>query len=224
MGREIEMKIALTQEEFLSVYKAIYGEEKYSKIQFGKVQLLFKQDKNYSRYKTHKERKASSEPKIIRLRKEEIIELEKPVDFTNQNMSKVSEIFKSFRSPENKNQSFFTIKYKTRQDGIEFNREDETFVEKQEVIEEMLEIAGYECWFTKEKCAWSSHCTSSILDNTDFHLELEAVNNLLYLEVEVTESDKNPDAIKNGIIEFIKTLKINPEHKDSRSWVEILSV
>ena len=106
MGREIEMKIALTQEEFLSVYKAIYGEEKYSEIQFGKVQLLFKQDKNYSRYKTHKERKASSEPKVIRLRKEEIIELEKPVDFTNQNMSKVSEIFKSFCSPENKNQSF----------------------------------------------------------------------------------------------------------------------
>lgn len=223
MGREIEMKIALTSQEFLSVYKAIYGEEKYSQIQFGEVQLLFKQDKNFSRYKTHEERKASNEPKVIRLRKEEILEINKPLDFSNQDMSKVSDYFKSFCRPSNKHQSFFTIKYKTKQDGIEFNKEDETFVEDQNVIEEMLEIAGYECWFTKEKCAWSSHCKCSALDNTDFHLELEAVNNLLYLEVEVTDSDKTPDLIKNGIIEFIKILKINPEHKDSRSWVEILN-
>ena len=57
----------------------------------------------------------------------------------------------------------------------------------------------------------------------EFHLELEAVNNLLYLEVEVTDESLEADKVKEKIAEFMSLLKVNPEKRDSRSWVEILN-
>lgn len=199
MGREIEIKIPLTDLEYNRILSQIQGDEKAEKVEditFGKTVKLFKQDEYYSLYDTRQERLAAGEPQVLRIRTED--------DGTQK-------------------KSYFTIKFKTRQNGVELNKEDETFVENPEVIRELFEVAKYKRWFNKEKDAWSVHCESKVLPGVDFHLELEKVNNLPYVEIEVTDEQGDADVIKKALSDFVKLLGLNPENKDSRSWVEIIS-
>lgn len=196
MGREIEIKIPLKSEDYNSIYSAINKETVINGITFGSVEKLFKQDEYYSLYDTRAERLENGEPQVIRIRTEDNGEEKK---------------------------AYFTLKRKTRQNGIELNKEDESFVSDADVIRDILQISKYKCWFKKEKSAFSVYCKSSVLPGIDFHLELEKVNNLPYVEIEVTDEQKDADVVKTALGEFVKLLGLNPEDKDSRSWVEIIN-
>ena len=65
-------------------------------------------------------------------------------------------------------------------------------------------------------------CKFSSFEGVSFHLELEIVNELKYVEIEVTDTQESAKDIKAGLTEFVKALKLDPLKKDSRSWVEII--
>ena len=54
-------------------------------------------------------------------------------------------------------------------------------------------------------------------------MELEIVNELKYVEIEVTDTDGSAKDIKAGLTQFVKALNLDPLKKDSRSWVEIIN-
>ena len=149
--------------------------------------------------------------------------------------------------------AFFTIKTKDIRNGVEFNNEEETAVEDAEVLRSFFSKTGFECWFRKEKIAFSSHCTvfqgAPLSDNDcsardaapsevgldksecnqeveplSFHLELEIINSeLTYLEIEYTENDAQPEFIRAQLENLVRRLGLNPAKKDSRSWVQIIN-
>lgn len=195
LGREIEIKIPLEAGQFERIYEAMTGVGTDG-IKFGKTTHLYKKDEYYSLYDSREERLASDEPQVIRIRTEDDGVEEK---------------------------AYFTLKRKTKQNGIELNKEDETYVEDADVLRDLLSFSKYKCWFKKEKDAFSSHCNSSVLENVDFHLELEKVNGMPYVELEVTDESGDADKIKIALGEFVKLLGLNPDKKDSRSWIEIIN-
>jgi len=199
MGREIEIKVPLTDSEYDFIYAFMTGEKISEGIRIlcpcdGK--LIVKSDEYYSRFNTREERIANKEPQVIRIRTDEV---------------------------EGKKNSYFTIKRKSRQNGIELNQEDETFVENPEVIREMMEVAGYNCWFKKEKRNYGVHCTMNSMGELDYHLELEVVNGMKYAEIEVTSEEGEADKIKASLNDFVRCLGLDPEKRDIRSWVEIIN-
>lgn len=196
MGREIEIKIPLKEGQFEEILSAIQKEKEVEGVSFGSVEKLFKQDEYYSLYDTRAERLENGEPQVIRIRTED-------------------------NGVEKK--AYFTLKRKNKQNGIELNKEDETFVSDADVIRDILTLSKYKCWFKKAKDAYSVHCQSKVLAGVDFHLELEKVNNLPYVELEVTDEEKEADVVKAALGEFVKLLGLSPEDKDSRSWVEIIN-
>ena len=100
MGREIEIKIPLSDVQYDSIFSFINCKADFDGIlRADKVSpLIIKQDEYYSRYDSREERIAAGEPQVIRIR-------------TDDNGKEKS--------------SYFTIKHKSRQNGIEFNKEDE---------------------------------------------------------------------------------------------------
>ena len=117
--------------------------------------------------------------------------------------------------------AFFTIKTKDIRNGVEFNNEEETAVEDAEVLRSFFAKTGFECWFRKEKIAFSSHCT---VEQLSFHLELEIINSeLTYLEIEYTENDAQPEFIRAQLENLVRRLELDPAKKDSRSWVQIIN-
>lgn len=203
MGREIEIKIPLTSKEFDRLYDFLCLKISIEGIQIlGNVKnpcerrFFSKKDEYYSKYKKEIERKENNEPQVIRIRTQ---------DF------------------ENERRSYFTIKRKVVEDGIEVNKEDETFIEDTNVLRDFFALAGYSKWFSKEKKACGVYCKFSSFEGVTFHLELEIVNELKYVEIEVTDTEESAKDIKTGLTEFVKALNLDPLKKDSRSWVEIIN-
>lgn len=203
MGREIEIKIPLTSEEFDRIYDflclkksidgiKILGDDKNPR----ERKFFLKKDEYFSKYKKEIERRENNEPQVIRIRTQ---------DF------------------ENDRRSYFTIKRKVVEDGIEVNKEDETFIEDADVLRDFFALSGYSRWFSKEKKACGVYCTFSLFEGVTFHLELEIVNELKYVEIEVTDTDGSAKDIKAGLTQFVKALNLDPLKKDSRSWVEIIN-
>lgn len=198
MGREIEIKIPITKKEFDFLRDVFYFERKtLSDVEVLKnsPKQILKQDEYWSRYKTREERIQNGEAQVIRIRTEKINDDEK---------------------------SYFTIKHKTYENGIELNKEDETFIENPDVLREFFLESDYQKWFEKTKLSFSSLCRSSLFGEIIFHVEIENVNDLLYAEIEVTQEIGDAQNIKNALNEFSKQIGLSPEKKDSRSWVEIL--
>lgn len=203
MGREIEIKIPLTSKEFDRLYDFLCLKISIEGIQIlGNVKnpcerrFFSKKDEYYSKYKKEIERKENNEPQVIRIRTQ---------DF------------------ENERRSYFTIKRKVVEDGIEVNKEDETFIEDTNILRDFFALAGYSKWFSKEKKACGVYCKFSSFEGVTFHLELEIVNELKYVEIEVTDTEESAKDIKTGLTEFVKALNLDPLKKDSRSWVEIIN-
>ncbi len=200
MGREIEIKIPLTDAEYEKIFNVISGKESLAGVEAAVEGLehLLKTDIYFSRYATREEGKAAGEPQVIRIRSEAPAE-----DKTNE-------------------RSFFCIKRKTIENGIELNREDETFVEKPEVIKDLLLFSGYHQFFEKNKDAYGVHCQSEVLPGCDFHLELEMVNGLKYIEVEVTDGADSADDVRAALEKFMEKFGLDTSKRDKRSWMEIL--
>ena len=203
MGREIEIKIPLTSEEFDRIYDFLCLKKSIDGIKIlgddknpCERKFFLKKDEYFSKYKKEIERRENNEPQVIRIRTQ---------DF------------------ENDRRSYFTIKRKVVEDGIEVNKEDETFIEDANVLRDFFALSGYSRWFSKEKKACGVYCTFSLFEGVTFHLELEIVNELKYVEIEVTDTKGSANDIKEGLTQFVKALHLDPQKKDSRSWVEILN-
>ncbi len=215
MGREIEIKIPLTDLEYQKIYSVIFGDKKVSGVEICRhgdvpcpVEHIVKSDFYFSRYNTREESKAADEPQVIRIRCEQ---------------------YEKIGSKEGDGKSapkaFFCIKRKSVENGVELNREDETFVEKPEVVKDLLLFSGYHQFFEKRKDSFSVYCESEILPGCEFHLELEKVNDLKYIEVEVTDEDEtrlSADAVRIALGKFIELFGLDSSKRDSRSWMEIL--
>ncbi len=200
MGREIEIKIPLTDEQYDKIFSVITGTENLTGVKvFGQPEHLIKSDIYFSRYNTREESKAAGEPQVIRIR---------------------SEVAAGNKTNE---RSFFCIKRKTIENGIEFNREDETFVEKPEIIRDLLLFSGYHQFFEKNKDAYGVHCESVVLPGCDFHLELEKVNGLKYIEVEVTDGADAADDVRAALEKFMEQFGLDTSKRDHRSWMEIIN-
>ena len=203
MGREIEIKIPLTSEEFDRIYDFLCLKKSIDGIKIlgddknpCERKFFLKKDEYFSKYKKEIERRENNEPQVIRIRTQ---------DF------------------ENDRRSYFTIKRKVVEDGIEVNKEDETFIEDANVLRDFFALSGSSRWFSKEKKACGVYCTFSLFEGVTFHLELEIVNELKYVEIEVTDTDGSAKDIKAGLTQFVKALNLDPLKKDSRSWVEIIN-
>ncbi len=200
MGREIEIKIPLTDAEYEKIFKIISGQQTLTGVEVAAdgLEHLLKTDQYFSRYATRQEGKEAGEPQVIRIRSEA-----SAGDKTNE-------------------RSYFCIKRKTIENGIELNREDESFVEKPEVVRDLLLFSGYHQFFEKNKDAYGVHCRSVVLPGCDFHLELEMVNGLKYIEVEVTDGTDSADDVRVALEKFMELFGLDTSKRDKRSWMEII--
>ncbi len=199
MSNEIEIKIPLKNEEFERIENLISRNGQNSSCEnlvFSDFKKIFKSDEYFSRYETRSERKNAGEFEVIRIRTEKIGGEEK---------------------------SFFTTKRKSLENGFEVNDEKETFVENAEVIRNFLVESGFIKWFEKTKDSESVFCRLKNGRNLKFHLELEKVNGLLYIEIECTESGnyQNNDVFSE-LEKVVENLALDIQKNDSRSWIEIL--
>lgn len=200
MSREIELKVPLTLEQFDRIQKILTQKEQLPSINIRGLSHILKSDEYFSRYHTHEERIKNKELRVIRLRTENDGKDEK---------------------------SFFCIKQKTIENGVEFNSEKETFVEDADVLRAFFEASGFIKWFEKKKDALSVYAALSetgLLKKSDFeaHLELEKVNSLPYIEIEYTKEDLPADQVRAGLEQILLALGVDPKKRDSRSWAEIL--
>ena len=204
MGREIEIKIPLTDDQYDKIFSVISGGSVISGVEVcGTPEHVLKTDSYFSRYETREESKAAGEPQVIRIRSE--------AEFSESAVA---------TAPAAK--AFFCIKRKTVENGIELNREDETFVEKPEVVRDLLLFSGYHQFFEKNKDSYGVYCRSVVLPGCDFHLELEKVNGLKYIEVEVTDGSDSADAVRSALEKFMEQFGLDTSKRDHRSWMEIL--
>ncbi len=195
MSREIELKVPLTCEQFDRIEKILTQKEQLSPINIRGLSHILKSDEYFSRYHTHEERIKNKELRVIRLRTENDGRGEK---------------------------SFFCIKRKTIENGVEFNSEKETFVEDADVLRAFFEASGFIKWFEKKKDAISVYVSLSEKKEFEAHLELEKVNSLLYIEIEYTKEDFPADQVRAGLEQILISLGVDPKKRDSRSWAEIL--
>jgi adenylate cyclase class IV len=211
MSQEIELKVPVSQEQFNAIFQKIYVQKNHENIIIleSSTDKISKSDEYFTRYNSREEMIKYNEPQVIRIRTE-IINGEK--------------------------QSYFTIKRKTLENGIEVNKEDETFLENDEALRILFEEAGYKRWFYKEKSSYSSYCAlKEGAGQTRFHLELVTVNGMNYVEVELVINDDEAEAkagvktkkpetnLKAELEKFIIALGLNPADKDPRSWYQIIS-
>ena len=77
-------------------------------------------------------------------------------------------------------------------------------------------------FFEKKKDAYGVHCRSVVLSGCDFHLELEMVNNLKYIEVEVTDGTDAADDVRMALEKFMELFGLDTSKRDKRSWMEII--
>ena len=138
MTREIELKVPLTCEQFDRIEKILTQKEQLSSINICGLLHILKSDEYFSRYHTHEKRIKNNELRVIRIRTENDGRGEK---------------------------SFFCIKRKTIENGVEFNSEKETFVEDADVLRAFFEASGFIKWFEKKKDAIGVLCS---LDSSGF--------------------------------------------------------
>jgi len=172
---------------------------RFQKEKKGSVEHLFKTDEYFSRYDDEEERRSSDEPRVIRIRYEK--------DQQGKNTA-----------------SYFCLKYKKIENGVEFNREEESLIEKPEVLKEFLKLSGYKKYFEKKKESFGAFFDSGDNGNKgdSLHLELVNVNGHLYAEVEVTQEGPSADQVREALETFVKSLGLDISKKDSRSWMQIL--
>jgi len=196
MAREIELKIPLSKNEYDDLYKIIYSEKQICTVKILSTPVFVKKyDEYYSKYKTREERKNNDEPQVIRIRGEE---------------------------SKNNKKSFFTLKRKSKENGIEFNDEKETYIENADVLRDLFCVAGYIKYFEKCKEAFGVMCCLNSNPNVEFHLELEKVNQFYYVEIECTKDDIEPARVGNLLESLVLELGLDPKTRDSRSWMKIL--
>lgn len=206
---EIEMKVPFKEEDYDRIISKISSDTRFVNVEFIK-----KIDKLYA--------VGNPEPTgntVVRLRTEGMLpkSVMRNIVLTNKSYPCVNP------------KTVFTTKIKTITDGgYECNIENETVVQNCEEMHNCLRNMGYTVYFDKSKYTLS---VMVYLDGHMYHVEIERVSSdvsgksVLYVEIENTEKDFNPDAV-DSIIEnekfIFRELGLNPELVDKRPWVEIL--
>ena len=211
MAREIELKVPLTSEQFAKIEAVFLKKTEIQNLSVKSESKILKSDEYFSLYKTHEERIKNNELRVIRIRSENCVPLEPSgIDIFGD-------------TAEKSEKSYFCIKRKTIENGVEFNSEYETFVENPETLREFFKATGYIKWFQKTKDSLSVFCTLS--ENPTFiaHAELEKVNGLPYIEIEYTKDDFEADEVRANLEKILAILGVDPKKRDSRSWAEIIS-
>ena len=90
-------------------------------------------------------------------------------------------------------------------------------------MRDLLVISGYHKFFEKKKDAYGVFCQSLVLPGCDFHLELEKVNGLKYIEVEVTDGSASADEVRSALEKFMEVFGLDTSKRDKRSWMEIIN-
>ena len=207
MSREIELKIPLTNEEYSRIKSFLLEPSKIQGLSVANAEKILKSDEYFSLYKTHEERLKNKELRVIRIRSEKKQPLlPSGIDMYGEEVEK----------------AYFCIKQKSIENGIEYNREHETFIENPAVLRAFFAAAGYIKWFEKKKDSISVTCTHSDNPSFEAHLELEKVNSLPYVEIEYTGDDFTADEVRQKLEKILLALKLDPKKRDSRSWAEIL--
>lgn len=194
MGQEIELKIPLSDEKYNEIYAHFIAEE-------------------------------SSYPGILicNVQKEEVVKCDEY--FTRYDTIEERKAHNEpsvIRLRREDDKEYFCLKRKTYVNGIEQNKEYETFIEDSGALREFFIEAGYHRWFYKEKSAVGAHCKMEGCEYL-FHPELVCVNGMKYIEVEVTAESGDADKISDALETFVKKMGLNPEEKDPRSWYEIIN-
>lgn len=226
MGREIEMKVPVTEADFTRLYRTFTGSEKTDSVAVTEKTFIYKKDEYFSRFLTEEERFAHKEPKVIRIRSEkEDAQFESAVQQISQTPAACDfeKYFEQQKNSSTNEKAFFTIKFKTIENGIEFNKEDETFVENADVLRELFDVTEFHKYFCKEKRSFGFMCHLAECPQIEFHAELENVNGFTYLEVENTETDASPEEVKVQLEKLFTVLGLDPSKKDSRSWMKIIN-
>lgn len=208
---EIEMKVPFKEEDFDRIISKISSDPRFVNVEFIK-----KEDKLYA--------VGTPEPTgntVVRLRTEGMLpkSVMRNIILTNKSYPCVN------------SKTVFTTKIKTvTDDGYECNIENETVVKNREEMHNCLRNMGYTEYFYKSKYAIG---VIAYIDRHAYHVEVERVSrdtssgskSVLYVEIENTEKDFNPDAV-GSIIEnekfIFRELGLNPDLVDKRPWVEIL--
>lgn len=206
---EIEMKVPFKEEDYDRIISKISSDTRFVNTEFIK-----KMDKLYA--------VGNPEPTgnaVVRLRTEGMLpkSVMRNIILTNKSYPCVNP------------KTVFTTKIKTVMDGgYECNVENETIIQNREEMHNCLRNMGYTVCFDKSKYALG---VTIYLDRHPYHVEVERVSSdvsgksVLYVEIENTEKDFNPDAV-DSIIEnekfIFRELGLNPELADKRPWVEIL--
>ena len=213
MAREIELKVPLSEQQFSHLKEIIQASQDFKNLSFHSLSHIIKSDEYFSRYKTHEERKKNNELKVIRIRSEKKLAI-KPSGI---------DIFGD--ESENNETSYFCIKQKTLENGVEFNSEHETKVENPEVLRAFFKASGYIKWFEKKKDSYSVYCLLKEGRKLEFeaHLELLKVNGLSYIEIEYTKETPEADKVRLLLEKILLALEIDPEKRDKRSWAEIIN-
>ena len=223
MGREIDIKIPVSDSVYDYIRSVIFGQKKVDDIDvvLKSLMRIEKSDEYYSRYDTQEERRAIGEPQVIRIRSERY---ENVPEISSGNINSENKLADSDSccDIDLKPKSFFCIKRKAIAKGIEFNSEDETYIENPDVLRDLLLFSGYHVFFAKKKNALSVNCRSSVLPDVDFHVELEMVNGLKFIEIEVTDDKIPADTVRASLEKFVRLFGLNPEDRVSKSWMEIL--
>ena len=204
MSREIEMKVPLSEERFAEIESVLLGKKRLPEISFRSPERIFKSDEYFSFYRTHEERLRNKELPVIRIRTEK----------------------KSPAAPdggvEDNPRSFFCIKEKRVEGGLELNSESETYIENPDVLRAFFAAAGYAKWFEKTKKSLSVFCSPHDNPGFEAHLELVRANNLPYAEIEYTGDDFSSDEVRASLVRILGALGVDSGKSDSRSWAEIL--
>lgn len=160
--------------------------------------MVCKRDEYFSKYNSMEERLKNNEPSVIRIRTE----------------------WEEGESAK----TYFTIKRKKKENGIENNREDESFIENAEALHVFFEEAGYHKWFNKEKKSYGCFQKLEKQPELDFHMELVIVNDMKYMEIEVTDC-KGLDCmdVQRALEGLVRKIGLDPEKKDIRSWYELIN-
>lgn len=197
MSQEVEIKIPITMEQFNYIQNVFYKKEKISQVQIlTEPVFIIKSDEYFSKYESFQERRKSNEPRVIRLRTENI---------------------------NGKNKAYFCYKIKTVQNGIELNNENETFVENPDVIRDFFKTLEYVEYFNKKKESLGVECSFSSDKDIVFHFEIEKVNEFLYAEIEYTGKNLDSNMIVTKLEKLVQSFGLDSKKRDSRSWMEILN-
>ena len=238
MGKEVEFKIPMTKEEAERVLNKVFNDEYH-------YSTKIKTDK----YWASVDGKTKEEGKVFRLRSEHFVTDKELLYFSKVKEINVIDWFfynteKMFESDEiekwedKEGRSEFdniwlTYKQKKIENSVENNVEEEERINASTfaLLDKMFNNLGKR-YFNKIK-----RCISVDVDPINFPdseyknlgitIDIDNVHDLFYFEIEgVCDEYTNVsrDEIYKALEEITRTFGLNPDNKDSRSWVEILGV